>query len=210
MYRIDPFVSKSLCPCLKRISFPVEQGHPGRPAGLVIGVDVPVDADAAVVRAGEFLGQGSVFEGRPGLGLGGPVCEGDEEGLGWDGEGGAVRVALAVLDEVVVAATGAGGAGDGGVGVVGGEGDAAAVLFWFRLGDVAGDLPAGDGVALGREAAGVRELGRVDADRGPAFVFGVEDAVDLPPLRRVEGRPVQVRRHFLYLFGGGKFKNSTQ
>lgn len=70
----------------------------------------------------------------------------------------------------------------------------------LRAGDVADYLPAGDGGRHGLEAGGVGELGGVHTEGGAAFVVGVEDAVDLPLLRRVEGGPVaDVRWDFVDL-----------
>ncbi|URD87863.1 hypothetical protein MUK42_24479 [Musa troglodytarum] len=185
-------------PVRELVLAPVEQRHPGAPSLVVVGQDVPVDAHAAVVAAGQRGRDVVVLDLRPGEGLGGPVVERHEEGLRREEQrrrggvaGGAAGAGRA--------AAGAGLAGDDGVVVEGGERDAALGAGALGAGDVADHLPARERETVGIEAARVGEGGGADAVGLAALVVRVEGAGDVPVDRGKEDGAIEVGRHLVHL-----------
>lgn len=181
-------------PISKRHVAPVEERYPGGPPALVVRVDMPVDADPAIIRTGQLPRDRPVLDLGEGERLRSSIGERDQEGVRRKEQGGRVHVATCV--HILIAAACARVARNDGIGVVSRVGDAALGLLGLRSGHVAVDLPAGDSRGRGINSTGVRELGGVDPKGRAALVSRVEAAHDLPVLGRGERGSVHVWRKF--------------
>lgn len=102
----------------------------------IIGLDVPIDTDTAVVCTWLSFGEGEVFEVGPGLRFPSTVFCRDEEGFRREEEGMGILIAAQIFG----AAACAGVAGDGRIVEEGREADAALAVLGLRSSYVAHHL----------------------------------------------------------------------